>query len=255
MYLGIETSSLVSSVALMEEGKLLGELTVQSGLTHSEQLVPHIQLLCQQVEASKEDIEGVVVATGPGSFTGLRIGMGTAKALAYAWQCPLYGVMTMDGLAYNLPFSERIISVVIDAQKKNVYEARYQAVKGKIQQISPPQVKAADDLVAELVKKQENVVFLGDGIKRLKSSLKGYGDQFLLAPSTLQIPRAGSLLLAAQELIETGASEDPMTMVPFYIRRSEAEVVWEEKHGREAASKPENNPSVLVFEAAEQGED
>lgn len=101
MYLGIETSSAVSSVALMDTTKLVGELTVQAGLTHSEQLVPHIELLMQQSGVAKSDIEGIAVSIGPGSFTGLRIGLGTAKALAYAWQVPLLGVMTMDVLAHN----------------------------------------------------------------------------------------------------------------------------------------------------------
>lgn len=101
MYLGIETSSAVSSVAVMDDQRLIGELTVQAGLTHSEQLVPHIELLLKQSGVAKTALTGIAVSIGPGSFTGLRIGMGTAKALAYALNIPLLGVMTMDGIAHN----------------------------------------------------------------------------------------------------------------------------------------------------------
>lgn len=129
MYLGIETSSAVSSVALMDTTKLVGELTVQAGLTHSEQLVPHIELLMQQSGVAKSDIEGIAVSIGPGSFTGLRIGLGTAKALAYAWQVPLLGVMTMDVLAHNFWQWEGLIAVMIDAQKRMSMKA---CIAGKI---------------------------------------------------------------------------------------------------------------------------
>jgi len=125
MWLGIETSSVVSSVAVMNESQLLGEITIQAGLTHSEQLVPHIQSLLEMTRVEKSDLKGIVVASGPGSFTGLRIGMGTAKAMAYALHIPLYGVMTMDGLARNIPYTTDTICTVIDAQKKHVYAALY----------------------------------------------------------------------------------------------------------------------------------
>ena len=138
MWLGIETSSLVSSLALLEGDTLLGELTMQAGLTHSEQLVPHIELLLDQAQVDKSDLTGIVVAIGPGSFTGLRIGMGTAKAMAYALHIPLYGAMTMDGMAYNVPYTDRLISVLIDAQKKNVYEAHYRWEGNQLLRIQDP---------------------------------------------------------------------------------------------------------------------
>ena len=124
MWLGIETSSLVSSVALMDETNLIGELTIQAGLTHSEQLIPHIDMLLRASQVKKNELKGIIVSIGPGSFTGLRIGMGTAKAMAYALQIPLYGVMTMDSLAHNVSYTNRTICTVIDAQKKHVYVKR-----------------------------------------------------------------------------------------------------------------------------------
>ena len=253
MWLGIETSSLVSSLALLEGDTLLGELTMQAGLTHSEQLVPHIELLLDQAQVDTSDLTGIVVAIGPGSFTGLRIGMGTAKAMAYALQIPLYGAMTMDCMAYNVPYTDRLISVLIDAQKKNVYEARYRWKGNQLVRIQDPMVKAAADLVQELEDQGQATLFLGDGIKRVQklvadrtSSVEGV-PLFTIAPPTVAIPRAGAMLLAARDLNGDLRPSDPMTMIPYYIRRSEAEVMWEDKHKDDPEALAQN-PQVTVVE-------
>ena len=148
MWLGIETSSLVSSVALMDESCLIGELTIQAGLTHSEQLVPHIDMLLRTCQVEKSELKGIMVSIGPGSFTGLRIGMGTAKAMAYALQIPLYGVMTMDSLARNVAYTDRTICTVIDAQKKHVYAGIYKYDDNELVCKEEPFVIAANDLLA-----------------------------------------------------------------------------------------------------------
>ena len=224
MWLGIETSSVVSSVAVMNESQLLGEITIQAGLTHSEQLVPHIQALLEMTRVEKADLKGIVVASGPGSFTGLRIGMGTAKAMAYALHIPLYGVMTMDGLARNIPYTTDTICTVIDAQKKHVYAALYTYDGAHLQVKEEPFVVEAASLVED-----DELLIIGDPI--------------------YCIPKASSLLLSARSMIERGESADPMDMVPYYIRRSEAEVLWEEKHKDNPAMLKEN-PTVTVIEAA-----
>lgn len=254
MWLGIETSSLVSSLALLEGDTLLGELTMQAGLTHSEQLVPHIELLLDQAQVDTSDLTGIVVAIGPGSFTGLRIGMGTAKAMAYALHIPLYGAMTMDGMAYNVPYTDRLISVLIDAQKKNVYEARYRWEGNQLLRIQDPIVKAAVDLVQELEDQGQATLFLGDGIKRVQklvtdrtSSVEEGVPLFTIGPATVAIPRAGAMLLAARDFNGGLKPSDPMTMIPYYIRRSEAEVMWEDKHKDDPEALAQN-PQVTVVE-------
>lgn len=253
MWLGIETSSLVSSLALLEGDALLGELTMQAGLTHSEQLVPHIELLLDQAQVDKSDLTGIVVAIGPGSFTGLRIGMGTAKAMAYALNIPLYGAMTMDGMAYNVPYTDRLISVLIDAQKKNVYEARYRWKGNQLVRIQDPMVKAAVDLVQELEDQGQATLFLGDGIKRVqklvadRTSASEDVPLFTIGPATVAIPRAGAMLLAARDFNGGLNPSNPMTMIPYYIRRSEAEVMWEDKHKDDPEALAQN-PQVTVVE-------
>ena len=248
MWLGIETSSVVSSVAVMNESQLLGEITIQAGLTHSEQLVPHIQALLEMTRVEKSDLKGIVVASGPGSFTGLRIGMGTAKAMAYALHIPLYGVMTMDGLARNIPYTMDTICTVIDAQKKHVYAALYTYDGAHLQVKEEPFVVEAASLVERLQNQHKRVIFVGDGIKRIDPLVED--DELLIIGDPIyRIPKASSLLLSARSMIERGESADSMDMVPYYIRRSEAEVLWEEKHKDNPAMLKEN-PTVTVIEAA-----
>lgn len=248
MWLGIETSSVVSSVAVMNENQLLGEITIQAGLTHSEQLVPHIQSLLEMVRVQKTDLKGIVVASGPGSFTGLRIGMGTAKAMAYALRIPLYGVMTMDSLARNIPYTTDTICTVIDAQKKHVYAALYTYEDSQLKIIESPFVVEAVSLVERLRTQQNRVIFVGDGIKRIAPLIED-DESLIISDPIYRIPKASSLLLSAQSLIERGECANPMDMVPYYIRRSEAEVLWEEKH-KDNPDMLKVNPTVTVIEAA-----
>ena len=121
MILGIETSSAIASVAVGNDKEIRSELIVQAGLTHSEQLVPHIETVLTTGKVKKSDITGIAVTIGPGSFTGLRIGLGTAKALAYAWNVPVVGVLTTDVLAQGFMYSNYRVCTVVDAQKKQVY--------------------------------------------------------------------------------------------------------------------------------------
>ena len=249
MWLGIETSSLVSSVALMDETNLIGELTIQAGLTHSEQLIPHIDMLLRASQVKKNELKGIIVSIGPGSFTGLRIGMGTAKAMAYALQIPLYGVMTMDSLAHNVSYTNRTICTVIDAQKKHVYAGLYRYENNELVCKEEPFVIAASDLLEKFRETKEEVLFLGDGIKRIEKLLDENDTNLTILDISQRIPKASSLLLAGRDLVIREEICDPMDMVPYYIRRSEAEVLWEERH-KDNPDLLNQNPTVVVTEAA-----
>lgn len=251
MWLGIDTSSLVSSVALMDDSHILGELTIQAGLTHSEQLVPQIDMLLTASQVNKDMLQGIVVSMGPGSFTGLRIGMGTAKAMAYALHIPLYGVMTMDSLARNISYTDRTICTVIDAQKKHVYAAIYKYKDNELICEEQPFVVEAAKLVDLFKESKEQVLFLGDGVKRIGKLLDESIPNAIIVDIEQQIPKASSLLLSARILIDKGQVSNPMDMVPYYIRRSEAEVLWEERH-KDDPHKSSSNPKVIVTEAAGQ---
>ena len=231
MLLAIETSCLVSSVALLHEGVLKAEVTVQARLTHSEQLMPHIADMLTKAAVSKKDIDGVAVSVGPGSFTGLRIGLATAKGLAFAWKVPLVGVETPRSLAWNFVDSAYAVCPLIDAQKGNVYVSVYSWRQGKLYEDEAVTIMAAADVVNRVSEGNQKVVFCGDGASKFADLIASGGDKCLLARPHQIIPRAGALAVAAQERFDKGDTDDCMTLTPAYKRRSEAEVLWEKRHG------------------------
>ena len=119
--LAIDTATQVSSVAVADEGRLLAELTMQGKLTHSETLLPHIEQVLKMAAVAKEDLTGIAISNGPGSFTGLRIGLAAAKAMSYVLNIPLVGVSTLQALAYQLPVPGVRLMCLLDAQKGNAY--------------------------------------------------------------------------------------------------------------------------------------
>lgn len=231
MLLAIETSSLVSSVALLHDDTLKAELTIQARLTHSEQLMPHIADMLDKASVSKTQIDGVAVAIGPGSFTGLRIGLATAKGLAFAWNIPIIGVETPTSLAWNFVGASDYICPLIDAQKGNVYASLYQWQHDTLQQIEDIHIAPLTDVLTALEAKGKLVVFCGDGALLGKTKIIEESLLFRMAPPTMCIPRAGSVALAAQKRWREGDVDDCMTLTPAYKRRSEAEVLWEKRHG------------------------
>ncbi len=234
MILAIETSSLVSSVALCEAHKLVGELTIQTRLTHSEQLMPHIKELMEKTKTTKEKIEAVAVSIGPGSFTGLRIGLATGKGLAFAWNVPMIAVPTMEGLAWNCRNIAGCICAVIDAQKGNVYETWYRWKNSRLETIKDTAVTAMSEVIEAAGNADEAVTFLGDGTSLFAEEIESVGGLVETAAPTMVIPRAGSVGLAAWQRFKEGKIEDCRTLVPYYIRRSEAEVLWEKRHSEGA---------------------
>ena len=125
MLLAIDTSSFVLGCALAEKDKLVAEWTIARKLTHSARLIPHMDKLMEDAGVAKKEIEAVAVGKGPGSFTGLRIGLATAKMIAHIWQVPLIGVDTLEALAWNMAGANAFILPLIDAQRGNVYAALY----------------------------------------------------------------------------------------------------------------------------------
>ena len=185
MLLAIDTSSFVLSCALAEKDKLVAEWTVQKRLTHSEQLIPHMDEILKDAGVDQKEITAIAAAKGPGSFTGLRIGLATAKTAAYIWKVPLIGVDTLEALVWNLVGARAFILPLLDAQRGNVYAAMYCSFAEGIQ-VAPPHNCCA---------------------------------------------RASSVAMAAFVRWEKGQIDDPLQLMPNYIRRSEAEVLWEKLHG------------------------
>ena len=230
--LAIDTSTQVSSVAVVSDGKLAAELTMQAKLTHSETLLPHIEEVLGMANQKKEELEGIAVSLGPGSFTGLRIGLATAKAMAYALQLPIVGVPTLRALAWHFPMEGFQLLPMIDAQKGNVYVERYMWEHGKLLKKTEVQVLPVEEVIRRTEELPGTVVLMGDVISKRIEGKQTLPMHVMLAPLHLRMPRAANVALCGLELLKEGKTGNVMDMEPVYIRRSEAEVLWEKRHGK-----------------------
>ncbi|MBQ6004695.1 MAG: tRNA (adenosine(37)-N6)-threonylcarbamoyltransferase complex dimerization subunit type 1 TsaB [Selenomonadaceae bacterium] len=216
--LGIETSTRAASVAVMFDGKILAESLRESPQSFSETLMPQVEEVVK-ISGAFENLDAVAVSIGPGSFTGLRIGLATAKALAYAWGIKIIGVPTLQALSYNFPNAK--VLPLIDAQKNRAY---CQLFENFLPQ-SELAVKSIDEVVAEVGKLDGEIFLCGDVLHKIKIPLP---PNVRLAPPNLKMPRASAVALCAEDL---GKFDNVMNLEPLYIRRAEAEELWEKRHG------------------------
>lgn len=255
LILAVETSTLTGSVALVEaplreDGscggeKILGERTLNLPGTHSERLMPSIDLLLQEASLSIGDLRGIAVAQGPGSFTGLRIGVSTVKGLAYALRVPVAGIPTMDALAHNVRFASSLICPILDARKKEVYAALFRGDgEGRIDKISEDWAVDPEDLCSRIA---EKTIFLGNGIEIYEETIKKkLGPQALFAPPEVSLPRAVNVARLSLPKFKNGLTSDIFSLTPTYVRRSEAEIHFENKE-REKVSPETSFPKNTLF--------
>lgn len=226
--LAIETSSLVSSIAVLTENKLLAELNIETNKHHSENLIIHIQDLLKQAEIEKKDLSAIAVSTGPGSFTGLRIGLATAKTIAYTLRIPLIGISTLYGLAWNLYAEGAFVCPTMDAQKGNVYTSLLEIQNGILIKHWPEKVESIENILQE-VKNNPAIMVLGEGVPSLFKLLEEHHLHSQIALPHLRMPKASSIGYAAMQRFLNKDFESLMEVVPNYIRKSEAEELWEKR--------------------------
>jgi tRNA threonylcarbamoyladenosine biosynthesis protein TsaB len=220
--LAIDTSTKTGSAALLDGESLIGEYILNVAMTHSERLLPAIERIMADAGWTGKDLEGIAVALGPGSFTGLRIGMTAAKILAYLWEISLAGVSTLDALARQAGHFSGLVCPLIDARRGEVYGGIYR--EGEPLQ-GPLNVPVGELL--DLLPPGEEVLFLGDGGEKNWPAIQGsLGERALLAAGPSRILRASFVGLLGREKLVGGEVDDPMTLTPFYLRRSEAEIKW-----------------------------
>ena len=233
--LSIDTSSQVSSVAVLSAERVAAELSMQGALTHSETLMPHIGTALEMARVKKNELEGIAVSIGPGSFTGLRIGLAAAKMMAYALHIPLIAVPTLEALAHHT-FCEGVRLVpMMDAQKGNVYAQEFAWEAGAegltLREAHPLVILPRTEVLAGLAHSTQPVLLLGDAMQ--KKGVDELPTGVRLAPIHARMPRAACVGLASLTRLARGAVDDPVTIAPLYLRRSEAEVLWEKHHGAE----------------------
>ena len=233
LILALETATVVSGVAVAAEDRLLAEVTV-ARRTHSETLQSHVALALDMAGVSRREVEAVAVSIGPGSFTGLRIGLSAAKAMAYAWGVPLVGVPTLAALAAQFPVPKVRVAATMDAQKGNVYTAMYEWREKEPVEISPLAVCPLAEVVARCAKMEEPVLLTGDAAQKKLAQGEELPANVRLAPPDMMLPRAAAVARLGLRALAAGRCGSVMDMAPLYIRRSEAEVLWEARQKKAA---------------------
>lgn len=229
--LSIDSSTPVAGIAVADGERLLGEVMLNTKNTHSEKLMPLIKQLLGELKMTMQDVDVVAAMQGPGSFTGLRIGMATAKGLVQGAGKKLIAVPTLDCLAYNLVHYPGVICPVMNAQKKQVYTALYRSDENGMTRLSDYQAIPAEQLTQELAQLGEDIWFVGDGAAVFADVFeRDLGKCCHLADGHQILPRAGTLAMLAAKRAQAGQFDDLFQTELIYIRKSEAEVQWEAKH-------------------------
>ena len=233
LILAFETTAKAGSVALLEDNKLLAESYQNTGLTHSQTLMVMAEDMLKAAGKSMADVTAVSVAEGPGSFTGVRIGVAAAKGLAWGGELPCYGVSTLESMALTLGAYQGYICPVMDARRSQVYNALFYVNSGVMERVSEDRAIALSDLTEELKSLKEPIFLVGDGSNLTYNTLKDSIPSLVLPPEHRMHQRASGVALAAAKKIASGDPGDAAAMVPNYLRLSQAE--------RERMEKQKNN--------------
>ena len=234
LLLAFETSAKAASVALFEDNILLGEQYQNTGLTHSQTLLVMAEDLLKQCGKTPQDVTAVAVAGGPGSFTGVRIGVAAAKGLAWGGQLPCFGVSTLEAMAENLGVYEGVVCCAMDARRSQVYNALFRARGGKLERICQDRAISLEDLGNELKNFQEPIFLVGDGSILCYNTLKAQIPELVCPPEHKMHQRAAGVALVARERLLAGEAPSGGDLEIQYLRLSQAE---REKLEREKGDK------------------
>ena len=225
--LGIETSTKTGSVAIISDEGIIAQYSLNIEVTHSERLMATVDRVLKDTGIQMRQFDGFSIAIGPGSFTGLRIGLSTIKGLAFATGKPVAAVPTLKALAWSLPYSAYPICPLLDARKNEVYAALYAFNGSVLTQVLTERVVALTKLAGQLKGK---TIFTGEASRLFRTEImKNFGDAALFAPHSVSLPSAAAVAEIGLEMIKNGKRADPDSLSPMYIRRPEAEVAWEKK--------------------------
>ena len=226
--LALDSSGLVASAAVVCGDELIAEYTINYKKTHSQTLLPMLDEIKKMIELDLESIDAIAVAAGPGSFTGLRIGSATAKGLGMALGKPLIGVPTVDGLAYNLYGTDKIICPIMDARRSQVYTGIYTFERGEekytLKILKEQCAVPMEEMISELNGLGREVVFLGDGVPVFKEMIaEKINVPYSFAPAHMNRQRAAGVAVLAAEYYAQGKIQTAADHEPEYLRMSQAE--------------------------------
>lgn len=230
--LAIDSSGLVATVAIVTDDAMLAEYTINHKKTHSQTLLPMLAEIVKMVDIDMSEVDAIAIAAGPGSFTGLRIGSATAKGLGLALDKPIVSVPTLEGLAYNLYGTGRLICPMMDARRNQVYTGLYEFKADELVAVKEQSAVAVTDIIKEINSYGREVIFVGDGVKVYKNIIEDEIQvDYSFAPSHLNLQRAAAIGALGIKYYQNDKYEKASEHAPVYLRLSQAE---REKAEREA---------------------
>lgn len=231
--LAIDTSATAASVCLAQEGKILGEFFTNTSLTHSQTLVPMIDQVLKTTQTDINELSYLAINAGPGSFTGVRIGVAAAKGIAFAKNLPCVSVSTLESMAYNMLGNDCVVCAVMDARCSQVYNAMFKVSGNCVERLCGDRALALSDLKIELEQIKDKVFLVGDGAGLCDKYLDKKLSNVFLAPVNNRIQNAHSTALAAFKSICENKIISPAELMPTYLRLPQAQRELNKRLGRE----------------------
>lgn len=221
--LAFETSAKAGSVALLVDGRLLGEYYQNCGQTHSRTLMKMAEDLLTNCGLTASDVDAVACAAGPGSFTGIRIGVAAAKGFAWGRQLPCIGVSTLEAMAQQASEFDGVVCCAMDARREQVYNALFLCHDGVLERLTEDRAISIEELEKELKNMPQKKIIVGDGAVLCYNSMANQVKDCQCAPEHLQMQRASGVALTADKLLAAGAEGNGAALTPNYLRLSQAE--------------------------------
>lgn len=218
-----DTSGANSSVAIMLDNEVVSHMSVKNSLSHSQALLPLVRNAMEELDLDLADLDYIACAVGPGSFTGLRIGIATAKGLALSLNKLIIPVPTLFALAYNVFDTSSIICPILDARRGNVYFGFYQWENGVLIELSAPNLESIENVFEKALEFDKNIIFVGDGVS-LYSELIEKNNKFFVAPNNLCLHNASSVALLGKQLFQADAELPCVSISPLYLKKPQAEI-------------------------------
>lgn len=223
LILAFESSAKAASAALLRDGVLLAESFQNHGKTHSATLMPMAQQILRDCEFTAADLDCVAVSRGPGSFTGIRIGVAAAKGLAWAAEKPCCGVSTLEAMAYQMRHQAGLLCPVMDARRAQVYNALFLSDGWTLTRLTEDRAISLEELKKDLENTEKPIILVGDGSKLCYNTLNPVLPGLVCPPLHLEMQRASGVAMAAMVQVEQGLTVSPEALTPNYLRLSQAE--------------------------------
>ena len=221
--LAIDSSAKAASVCIANEEKIIGEFFINTSLTHSQTLMPMTEQLLKNTEMTIDEVDAIAVNAGPGSFTGVRIGVAAAKGLAFPKNLPCVSVSTLESMAYNLLGTDCVVCAVMDARCSQVYNAMFRIKGETVERLTDDRALSLSDLLLNFKQTDERILIVGDGAEITYDFLKNEASNAVLAPKNRRTQTASSVALAAFQKLFEGKTQTAAELMPIYLRLPQAQ--------------------------------